>query len=175
MGFNPIHMPIIANVVSGPERRVIPNTEKEITELRVAVDHGYWDKQTQAEVKTGTSYFKVVCEGKLGESVAQTNYTPGTRVLIFGNYTSKEYEKKDGSKGIDQRIKAEDMGPSNLFSALKLPERRSGGGQQPAPRQAQASGYGSFGGGDDFAPAYRDPAPQTDPWATATPGDPWQQ
>jgi len=186
MGFEPINMPLIANVVSAPEKRVIPNTDKEVTELRVAVDHGYWDRQKQEEVKTGTTFFKVTCEGKLAQSVAETNYTPGTRVIIIGTYTSKEYDKKDGSKGMDQRIKAIDIGPSNLWAPLTLPERNGGGGQRQAPRQQSSGGYGGqssggygspAGGGDNWAPAYRGGGqPEADPWTTATPGgnsDPW--
>lgn len=173
--FDPINVPVMGNLVNEPQARVVPNTDKEIVSFRVAVDQGYWDREKREEVKTGTTFLSVACHGSLGQNVLASQYKPGTRLLIFGQLSTKEYETKEGQPRTDVKVKATDVGPSNLWTPARVPERgkRDTGGRPREDRGGfQGGGYGSFQGGDDnWKPQYRDtgrtaqPAASDDPWA----------
>jgi single-strand DNA-binding protein len=173
--FDRLNITVLGNLVNEPAMRVVPGTNDELVSFRVAVDNGYWDRDQKQEVKTGTTFISVTCKGKLGENVLASNYTTGTRLIIPGELTTKEYDRKDGSKGLDVKLKANDVGPSNMWTEVKVPAKDARGGGQPAAQ-----------GGDGWQPQYRQsrqnqPQGGGDPWNTRQPpqddpyGDPWAQ
>ena len=176
--FDRLNITVMGNLVTEPALRVVPGTNDELVSFRVAVHNGYWDRDKKEEVKTGTTFLSVTCKGKLGEHVLASNYQTGTRLIIPGELTNKEYDRKDGSKGIDTKLKATDVGPSNMWTEVKVPpkDKRQGGYDQAPPAQQggpydqapQAGGYGSpTDYGQDWTPSYRErptARPQDDPW-----------
>jgi single-strand DNA-binding protein len=73
--------------------------------------------------------------------------TKGSRVTVYGDFMSRKYEAKDGSRGtsLDVNVKGVDIMPS-----------KNGGGQQGGSGQRTQGGFGSGGSG----------GAKEDPWAT---------
>ena len=134
---------IVGNLGRDPELRYTPNG-RPVTELRVAVNQSTKNQATGEWVEA-TDWFSVSVWGDRAERAAES-LRKGSRVLVDGRFRTREYETKDGRKGISLEVSAD--------SVLSLDKRDAeggsfagapGGAQGPAPR---GGGYG--GGGDDI-------------------------
>lgn len=74
--------------------------------LRVPVDTGWGDRKV-------TTWYRITAWGKLAErldSAAQKGYLEkGTNVFVRGQFSLREYDKNDGTKGYSPDVTADDV------------------------------------------------------------------
>ena len=141
MAFSKIQ--IVGNLGRDPELRYTPNG-RPVTEFSVAVNQSTKNQQTGEWVEA-TDWFRVSVWGDRAERAAE-NLRKGTRVLVDGRFRTREYETKDGRKGLSLEISAD--------TVLSLDKRDAGaeGTFSGAPAAAGAgapAGGGRSGGFDD--------------------------
>jgi single-strand DNA-binding protein len=134
---------IVGNLGRDPEMRYTPNG-RPVTEFSVAVNQSTKNQQTGEWVEA-TDWFRVSIWGDRAERAAE-NLRKGSRVLVDGRFRTREYETKDGRKGMTLEINAD--------SVLGLDKRESGEGTFAAgpagqPVGAPAGGGKGPGGFDD--------------------------
>jgi single-strand DNA-binding protein len=132
---------IVGNLGRDPELRYTPNG-RPVTELRVAVNQSTKNQATGEWVEA-TDWFSVSVWGDRAERVAES-LRKGSRVLVDGRFRTREYETKDGRKGISLEVSADNVVP--------LDKRESDGGSfSGAPgASGPAPKGGGYGGGDDL-------------------------
>ena len=132
---------IVGNLGGDPELRYTPNG-KPVTELRVAVNQSTKNQQTGEWVEA-TDWFRVSVWGDRAERVAE-QLRKGSRVLVDGRFRTREYETKDGRKGISLEISAD------AVVGLDKREAGEGGGSfSPAPGSGGAPAGRAGSGFDD--------------------------
>lgn len=98
---------------------------------RVAVDYGWGDKK-------GTTWLNAKALGKHAESLGKLELRKGARIGAYGELQVREYDKRDGGKGISVDV---------LVSQIDLLDKRQESGDQqrspaqrrePAPAKAQS-------------------------------------
>lgn len=104
------------------ELRFAPNG-KAVATLNVAENHSRLNKQTNQFEDTGTTWRKVNVWGKRGEALG--NLPKGTVVLVQGREETREYDKKDGSKGYSLEVVADVVG------VVPVAQQLQGGFQKP--------------------------------------------
>jgi single-strand DNA-binding protein len=139
MAFSKIQ--IVGNLGRDPELRYTPNG-RPVTEFSVAVNQSTKNQQTGEWVEA-TDWFRVSVWGDRAERAAE-NLRKGARVLVDGRFRTREYETKDGRKGLSLEISAD--------TVLPLDRREPGaeGTFSGAPAAAAApAGGGRAPGFDD--------------------------
>ena len=130
---------IVGNLGRDPELRYTPSG-RPVTEFSVAVNQSSKNQQTGEWVEA-TDWFRVSVWGDRAERAAE-NLRKGTRVLVDGRFRTREYETKDGRKGLSLEITAD--------SVLSLDRREGGEGTfAGAPAGAAAGGGAPRGAMDD--------------------------
>jgi len=140
---------IIGNLGRDPEMRYTPSG-RPVTEFSVAVTHSSRDQATGEWSDEATDWFRVTVWGDRAERAAE-QFRKGNRVFVEGRFRTREFERKDGTKGVSLEITADNViaferkgrdddggggftAPSGGFSgASGVSPTRSGGGPQPAP------------------------------------------
>ena len=141
---------IVGNLGRDPELRYTPNG-RPVTEFSVAVNQST-KNQTTGEWVEATDWFRVSVWGDRAERAAE-NLRKGSRVLVDGRFRTREYETKDGRKGLSLEVSAESVvgldkreaGEGN-FSGAPGAGGPAGGATGPG---AGRSGPGGPGGFDD--------------------------
>lgn len=103
---------------------------------RVAVDYGWGDNK-------GTSWINAKSLGKHAEALGKLDLQKGAAIGGTGELQVREYDKKDGGKGISVEClvnKIELLGPK--------PETGNGTAKQPAQRPAPSPAPARFEDGD---------------------------
>lgn len=85
---------IIGNLTNDPELKTIPTTGTSVVNFSVATNEYYTDKN--GEKKEKTEFHKVVCYGKLAETINKY-FTKGQTIGIEGRLETRTWEK-DGIK-----------------------------------------------------------------------------
>ncbi len=94
-----IGVTVIGNVVAKPEMRQVGQTQ--VAKFKVAANTGFGEKKSVA-------FFSIDQWGKSGE--ASVKYLEkGSQVAVAGTLTCREYETKDGKKGMSLEIRASDV------------------------------------------------------------------
>ena len=108
------------------------------------LDNGEWETLSE-------QWLDCAIWGELAEFYAD-KIKRGTRVTVYGDFMSRKYEAKDGSKGtsLDVNVKGVDI----------MPSRKGGGGRNSDETAAATGSWGNAGGA------------QEDPWATPASQDP---
>ena len=99
---------------------------------RVAVDYGWGDNK-------GTSWINAKSLGKHAEALGKLDLQKGAAIGGTGELQVREYDKKDGGKGISVEClvhKIELLGPKQDTGNAPRQQR-----QAPAPQQAPADGF----------------------------------
>lgn len=135
------------------ELRFTPNG-KAVATLNVAENHSRKNSQTGEFEDTGTTWRKVSVWGKRGEALGDLQ--KGAVVLVQGREETREYEKKDGSKGYSLEVTADVVGVVPTGNQQSQPQ---GGFQNAAGQTGQ--GANSWGGQPQ----------QSDPWASQANGN----
>ena len=134
MAFSKIQ--IVGNLGRDPEMRYTPNG-RPVTEFSVAVNQSTKNQQTGEWVEA-TDWFRVSAWGNLAERTAE-NLRKGNRVLVDGRFRTREYETKDGRKGLSLEITADQV--------LSLDRREAAEGTFAGAPAGAAAGAGSNGPG----------------------------
>ena len=132
MAFSKIQ--IVGNLGRDPEMRYTPNG-RPVTEFSVAVNQSTKNQQTGEWVEA-TDWFRVSAWGNLAERTAE-NLRKGNRVLVDGRFRTREYETKDGRKGLSLEITADQV--------LSLDRREAAEGTFAGAPAGAAAGAGSNG------------------------------
>jgi single-strand DNA-binding protein len=129
---------IVGNLGRDPELRYTPNG-RPVTEFSVAVNQSTKNQQTGEWVEA-TDWFRVSVWGQPAERAAE-NLRKGNRVLVDGRFRTREYETKDGRKGLSLEVTAD--------SVVPLDRREQGGEGTFAGAPAAAGAPAGRGGYDD--------------------------
>jgi len=97
---------IVGNLGRDPEMKYTPNG-RPVTEFSVAVSQSTKNQATNEWVEA-TDWFRVSVWGDRAERAAET-LRKGNRVLVDGRFRTREYETKDGRKGISLEITADSV------------------------------------------------------------------
>ncbi len=129
---------IVGNLGRDPELRYTPSG-RPVTEFSVAVNQSTKNQQTGDWVEA-TDWFRISVWGDRAERAAE-NLRKGTRVLIDGRFRTREYETKDGRKGLSLEITAD--------TVLSLDRREAGEGTFAGAPAGAAGGPESARGAMD--------------------------
>jgi single-strand DNA-binding protein len=135
---------IIGNLGRDPEMRYTPNG-RPVTEFSVAVTHSSRDQATGEWSDESTDWFRVTVWGDRAERTAE-QFKKGNRVFVEGRFRTREFERKDGSKGISLEITADNV------IAFERKGRDDEGGGFTAPPGGFGAGGGAGGGGGGVSP-----------------------
>lgn len=97
--------------------------DQTVTEWRMAVSHGYGDKET-------TSWFKCSMWGRRGNSIAEY-LRKGKAVMVSGEFSTKPWTDKEGQPKVDLCIRVNDV---------KLPPRAQGEGEVSQEQERPPAG-----------------------------------
>lgn len=125
---------IIGNLGRDPEMRYTPNG-RPVTEFSVAVTHSSRDQQTGEWADESTDWFRVTVWGDRAERAAE-QFRKGNRVFVEGRFRTREFERKDGSKGISLEITADNVIP---FERRTRDDEAGGEGRFNAPSGGYAA------------------------------------
>lgn len=112
MAFKPsgIKGSIVGRVVAAPEDKF----DGKITELRIAVDHGYKDKQSGEWKETGTTWLTYTASGEYGKALYE--FQKGDLIEVSdAAIDTRTYTKRDGGEGLQITAR---------FGTLELLERK---------------------------------------------------
>ena len=142
---------IIGNLGRDPEMRYTPNG-RPVTEFSVAVTHSSRDQATGEWSDEATDWFRVTVWGDRAERAAE-QFRKGNRVFVEGRFRTREFERKDGTKGVSLEITAD-----NVIAFERKGRDDDGGGGFTAPSGGFGAGSGvsptrSGGGGGGPQPA----------------------
>jgi single-strand DNA-binding protein len=126
---------IIGNLGRDPEMRYTPSG-RPVTEFSVAVTHSSRDQATGEWSDEATDWFRVTVWGDRAERAAE-QFRKGNRVFVEGRFRTREFERKDGTKGVSLEITADNV------IAFERKGRDDDGGGFTAP----SGGFGGGGGG----------------------------
>ncbi len=126
---------IIGNLGRDPEMRYTPSG-RAVTEFSVAVTHSTRDQATGEWSDEQTDWFRVTVWGDRAERTAE-QFRKGNRVFVEGRFRTREFERKDGTKGISLEITADNVIPlerrsredEGTFGAPAGAGRPAGGGE----------------------------------------------
>lgn len=107
---------IVGNSTSDPEIR-FTNAGKTICSLNVAVNER--KKEGDRWVDGNTSFYRVTCWDQLGENVA-ASVPKGTRVVVTGRVSVRQYDRDDGTKGTSVEITADEVAPSLRWATAQV-------------------------------------------------------
>lgn len=125
-----------ARITADPELTYTPNGFA-VCKLRVAVNHSKKDKQSGQWSDIGTTWLNVSAIGKHAEPWA-AHFVKGDAVQVSGQLVTREYEKRDGTKGVSLDLE--------YATVSKLPPMQPRG-DSPAPTQpATAAAWGTSEG-----------------------------
>lgn len=124
-----------------------------VWEVNVAENHRYKDKQTGEWRDSGTTWWRVKAFGRAAEALAEANLSKGTLLLISGRSETREYEKRDGSRGSSLELIADDVA---IIPQMPRPSHfeRQNAAREIGGKDAYGRSISSQPGGAD------------DPWST---------
>lgn len=131
---------LIGNLGDDPDSRMTPQGSP-VTNLSVATDESYKDKQTGQKVPK-TEWHRVVAFNRLAE-IAKDYLKKGSKVYIEGKLQTRKWQDQNGQDKYSTEIIAQEL--RNLDSNPNGQQQGQGGqaqqqqqyGQRPAPQQQQ--------------------------------------
>lgn len=106
---------LVGNATRDPETKF----EGKQTELDIAVNLGYKNKETDQWVETGVNYYTVIASGDAANALKQVG--KGDRVRVDeARLEQREYDKKDGTKGYSNELR---------FGTVTVVKKKVAGGQ----------------------------------------------
>lgn len=142
------HVVIVGNLTRDPEQRSMPSGSN-VTELGVAVNHSYKNRQTDQWVEE-PNYFNVVVFGAQGDACFQY-LSKGRPVAVDGRLRYSSWEDKSGG---GKRSKIDIVANTVQF----LGSRGDDSGQAANNREANQANQG----GGEFSPSADVPADTSD-------------
>lgn len=114
---------IIGNVGRDPELRYTPSG-KATCSFTVAVSHSKKNQQTGEWEDEHTDWYAVTVWGERGEGLAEKLHK-GSKVFVSGRFKSREYETRDGRKGMSLDVTGEDVIELGAKAAAEASSRSS--------------------------------------------------
>lgn len=133
---------LVGNLTREPELK-FTQSGRAVAAFGLAVNRRY---QVNGEWKDDTSYFNVTAWGQLAEN-ASASFTKGSRVIVTGRLSWREYTTRDGDKRTAIEVVADELGPSLRWATAQV-ERQSGQGGQGGGGNRSANA-GAANRGDD--------------------------
>lgn len=147
------------------------------TSFRLAVNHGYFDRERGQWLETGTSYYKISAFGPLAVNTFES-IQKGTPIMVQGKLRLEDWESGD-KRGTSAVIKAAAIGPNLTygqadFTAVKRPQLatndpltdpnvRASHGEDSAGSQGPGDDE-SLGGAVDGETEHQAEAPDNEPY-----------
>jgi len=129
---------LIGNLTSPIELR-FTQSGKAVGSVTVAVNRKRGDVEE-------TDFHRVTLWESLAENAAQLD--KGTRVVVIGRLTSREYETREGDKRTGWEVTADAFGPDLRFSTAQVSRVVKGSGNSPQNSAPVADEWAS--GGEPF-------------------------
>lgn len=126
-----IHATLVGRLGGDPELRST-RSGKTVLGFSVATDHGWGDNKQ-------TLWVRVSVWGKRGETLSN-HLKKGSSVLVSGQLTTSEFDRRDGGKGFSLELSADQV--------EFVGSRDSGGGNGDGNRGGGNRGGGGGGGGN---------------------------
>jgi single-strand DNA-binding protein len=116
---------LIGNITSPIELRYT-QSGKAVGSVTVAVNRKRGDVEE-------TDFHRVTLWEKLAENAGLLE--KGTRVIVVGRLTSREYETREGEKRTGWEVTADAFGPDLRFATAQVTRAESGGQSRPQPAE----------------------------------------
>jgi single-strand DNA-binding protein len=139
------------NVVADPELRFTPSGAA-VCNFRMASTPRKFNRQTN-EFEDGEALFLGVAVWRQQAEHVAESIQRGTRVIVVGRLTQRQYEDREGKTRSSYEIQADEVAPS-LLRATAAVTKANGTAQSAAPPRPQ-QGYGQ-----------QPQQPAANPWAT---------
>lgn len=136
------------------------------TKFRMVVNHERYIRETGEYEQVDSSWYDVICYGKLAENVHKS-LMKGNKVVVVGRANMEEWTNKDGVKFISPKIMAEAIGPDLKYRQVQVMQPMKPQNHD-ADQTQQVSG--NNGGGESSGYGALGEAPQTPANAS---GDPY--
>lgn len=134
---------VVGNIVSEPELRFTPSG-KAVANFRVAQNHKQYSQETRSWDTVNTTFYSVNAWGDQASNIAGA-LQKGTEVVVVGKFQAREYQTKDGDKGLSLEISV-NFGSGvvapvvSMFQQVEVTRERSGN-YNSAPAQDNSSGF----------------------------------
>lgn len=151
------HITIIGNLIADPELKYV-GSGTPVANFTVASTPRNYNKQTDTWEDGETTFFNCAVWRDYAENVAES-LTKGARVVVYGKFKTRNYQRTDGSQGVSIELDVDEVGPSLRYATAQITKA----GQAASARQNN-----TWGGVQTNAPAGGAP---NDPWATSPTGN----
>jgi single-strand DNA-binding protein len=98
---------LVGNLGADPEKRVMPSSNRAVTNIRIATSEAWKDRQT-GDQQERTEWHTVVLFDKLGE-IAAEYLRKGSQVYIEGSLRTRKWQDKQGADRYTTEIVAREM------------------------------------------------------------------
>jgi single-strand DNA-binding protein len=143
----------VAKLWAEAELRFTPQG-KAVASVPLVFNKRKLDKSTGEWVDAGTIFVRGSAWEQLGENCAES-LSKGDEVIVTGELSMREYERKDGGKGQSLELNIWTIGPSLARATAKVNRVERGGGQpQHSPQPAAVPEPDPWGGQPDDSPPF---------------------
>lgn len=122
---------IIGNLTADAELRYSQNGLA-IANFTVASTEKKFDKATNEWVDGKKLFMRCTAWRELAEHVAGS-LSKGTRVIVVGKISTREWEDKDGGKRSSIELDVDEIGPSLRYATAQVTRTTKGSGSQGVP------------------------------------------
>jgi single-strand DNA-binding protein len=155
---------LVGNMGGEPELRFTPNGVA-VCKFSVAVTPRVRDRESNEWKDGEATWYNCTAWRELGEHVAET-LVRGTRVIVKGRLSLRQYEAKDGSKGASLDLEVDAVGPELRYATAKVTKAgkssNTGASADPGDPWASASKERPAASADTQRTAQAEEAPT--PW-----------
>lgn len=112
------HITIVGNLTSDPDIKYV-GSGTPVCNFTVASTPRVFNKQTDTWEDGETTFFNCAVWRDYAENVAES-LTKGARVVVYGKFKTRNYQRTDGSQGISIEIDVEEVGPSLRYATASV-------------------------------------------------------
>lgn len=151
----------VGNLVEDPVKDATTNGTPTMR-VRFATNRSYTDRNGNKVDQS--AYFTLRLWRDLAENVEKSGLRKGSRVMINGQISQRQYETEDGQKRTAEEIEVTEIGPSLRWATVSGLEKTSNG-----------NGNGNYANNRSNNSGGRASAPAAEPADTANGGDPFSE
>jgi single-strand DNA-binding protein len=130
------YLTVTGNLTSDPTTRHTKDGYQ-ITEFGLAHNHRKQDRSTGLWEDTEPTFYTVTCWRRLAEGVAACLHK-GDPVVVFGKFSTREYERSNGQLRSELKIEADAVGPDLQWVVAAVTRRTSSSAAQQSPAASVA-------------------------------------
>lgn len=143
---NETRITVVGNLTADPEMSFTPNNSVPVANFTVASTQRVYNKETNNWQDKSTIYIRCSAWRDMAENVVNT-LKKGMPVIVTGDLTSRQYETKEGNKGISWELEHIDVGPSLRRSSFTQNQDQNQGGGGYQNNNGGYQNQGNQGGG----------------------------